>query len=50
MEANVFWKNQRVCVTGGAGFWGSFVVDKLKQLQADTGFCAEDRGIRPGQT
>jgi GDP-L-fucose synthase len=34
MEANGFWKNQRVCVTGGAGFWGSFVVDKLKQLQA----------------
>lgn len=34
MEENEFWKNQRVCVTGGAGFWGSFVVDRLKQLQA----------------
>lgn len=24
-----FWHNQRVCVTGGAGFLGSFVVDQL---------------------
>jgi len=32
MEKNSFWENQRVCITGGAGFWGSFVVDQLKQL------------------
>jgi GDP-L-fucose synthase len=25
-----FWKNQRVCVTGGAGFLGSFVLEGLK--------------------
>ncbi len=30
--ANVFWKNKRVCITGGAGFLGSAIVDKLRQL------------------
>jgi GDP-L-fucose synthase len=30
-----FWKNKRVCVTGGAGFLGSFVCEKL-----------EDRGVK----
>lgn len=29
MEAN-FWKNKRVCVTGGAGFLGSYILEKLE--------------------
>jgi GDP-L-fucose synthase len=38
MEKNSYWENQRVCVTGGAGFWGSFVVDRLEQLKAKAVF------------
>jgi GDP-L-fucose synthase len=29
-----FWRNRRVIVTGGAGFLGSFIVEKLKQRGA----------------
>jgi GDP-L-fucose synthase len=29
-----FWKNRRVCVTGGSGFLGRFVVEKLRQRGA----------------
>jgi len=31
---NVFWKNKRVVVTGGADFLGSFVIPKLKERGA----------------
>jgi GDP-L-fucose synthase len=29
-----FWSNRRVCVTGGAGFLGSYILDKLRQRGA----------------
>ncbi len=33
--SNPFWQGKRVCVTGGAGFLGSFVVTKLNERGAD---------------
>jgi GDP-L-fucose synthase len=32
--AENFWQNKRVILTGGAGFLGSFVTEKLKQRGA----------------
>ena len=32
---NEFWQNRRVLVTGGAGFLGSYVINRLKQRGAD---------------
>ena len=34
MEPSSFWQDRRVIVTGGAGFLGSFIVEKLKQRGA----------------
>lgn len=35
MSANGFWKDRRVCVTGGTGFLGSYVTARLKQSGCD---------------
>jgi len=35
MSSESFWQDRRVCVTGGAGFLGSFVTAKLKAFGAD---------------
>lgn len=35
MSEENFWKGRRVCVTGGAGFLGSFVVEELKRRGAE---------------
>jgi GDP-L-fucose synthase len=33
-ESNSFWSSRRVCVTGGAGFLGSYVLEKLQSRGA----------------
>src|SRR6185503_6475823 len=34
LQPSTYWQNKRVIVTGGSGFLGSFVVEKLKQRGA----------------
>ena len=33
-DSHEFWKNRRVCVTGGAGFLGSFITARLRERGA----------------
>jgi GDP-L-fucose synthase len=35
MLSGNFWKDRRICITGGAGFLGSFLVEKLNQRGAN---------------
>ena len=34
LSENNFWGNRRVCITGGAGFLGSYITEKLRQRGA----------------
>jgi len=36
--SNNFWQDKKVIVTGGSGFLGSFVVEKLKERGAEDVF------------
>ncbi len=38
-----FWRDKRVCVTGGAGFLGRFVVQRLRELGAQEVFVPRSR-------
>ena len=38
MSENNYWKNKRITVTGGSGFLGSFVIEKLKARGAENIF------------
>lgn len=46
-DSREFWSKRRVCVTGGAGFLGSFIVEKLRGRGAHEIFVPliEDRDL-----
>jgi GDP-L-fucose synthase len=43
-DSHEFWRDRRVVVTGGAGFLGSFVVEKLRQQGCQAIFVPRSRG------
>lgn len=42
-DSHEFWRDRRVVVTGGAGFLGSFVVEKLRQQGCQAIFVPRSR-------
>ncbi len=42
-DSQAFWVDRRVCVTGGAGFLGSFIVNRLRQRGATEIFVPRKR-------
>ena len=45
-DSRTFWRDKRVVVTGGAGFLGSFVVEKLHARGADEVFVPLHEDVR----
>lgn len=46
-DSHTFWRDKRVIITGGSGFLGSFVVDKLKDRGAADIFVPRKRDYDP---
>ena len=46
-DSHKFWHNKRVVVTGGSGFLGSHLVDKLRARGATEVFVAAQYTVRP---
>lgn len=42
-DSQAFWADRRVCVTGGAGFLGSFIIEQLRQRGASEIFVPRQR-------
>ena len=48
-DSNAFWRDKRVVVRGGAGFLGSFIVEKLQTPRRDGDLRPAHRRLRPAR-